>query len=101
MATSSNGSFLLPNTVSFKPLLKTDAFLFHLNFLFVTLEITKTVIVLCHLQGFPDEVEACLEYGHAKCIAFNRRGRLLAGKFLTFPSFFFVFFPILEHQNCF
>jgi len=74
--------FLLPNTVSFKPLL--------LYLLFVTLEITKTVIVLCHLQDFPDEVEACLEHGHAKCIAFNRRGQLLAGNFLlTLLSFSF------------
>lgn len=37
------------------------------------------------LQGdFPEVIEEYLEYGVMKCIAFNRRGTLLAGKDFIF-----------------
>ena len=35
------------------------------------------------LQGdFPETIEEFLQHGNMKCIAFNRRGTLLAGKYL-------------------
>lgn len=38
------------------------------------------------LQGdFPEVIEEYLEHGNMKCIAFNRRGTLLAGIPLFFP----------------
>lgn len=44
------------------------------------------------LQGdFPEVIEEYLEYGVMKCIAFNRRGTLLAGNFLS-VLYFFIFF---------
>ena len=44
------------------------------------------------LQGdFPEVIEEYLEYGCMKCIAFNRRGTLLAGKIsLSFSLYFFL-----------
>lgn len=49
------------------------------------------------LQGdFPEVIEEYLEYGVQKCIAFNRRGTLLAGiDFLSYQVYFvtkFLFF---------
>ena len=39
------------------------------------------------LQGdFPEVIEEYLEHGVMKCIAFNRRGTLLAGIFFFFFS---------------
>ncbi|KAL5735240.1 hypothetical protein ACOSP7_033101 [Xanthoceras sorbifolium] len=39
------------------------------------------------LQGyFPEVIEEYLEHGVMKCIAFNRRGTLLAGKITCFLS---------------
>ncbi|KOM49662.1 hypothetical protein LR48_Vigan08g048900 [Vigna angularis] len=74
MATSTAGSFSSSQHISFS---------FYV-FLLLTLEITKTVIVLCtieepSLQGdHPEVIEEYLKNGHAKCIAFNPRGKLLA-----------------------
>jgi len=54
------------------------------------------VLIFCNiedpLQGdFPEVIEEYLEHGCMKCIAFNRRGTLLAGNSLTLPfnNFFF------------
>lgn len=49
--------------------------------------------MLCHtedpLQGdFPEVIEEYLEHGCMKCIAFNRRGTLLAGNY-HLPLFLF------------
>jgi len=42
------------------------------------------------LQGdFPEVIEEYLEHGIMKCIAFNRRGTLLAGNSLFFKHFVF------------
>lgn len=42
------------------------------------------------LQGdFPEVIEEYLEHGTMKCIAFNRRGTLLAGMFLPSPLYTF------------
>jgi hypothetical protein len=49
---------------------------------------SKYVFFVCvdPLQGdFPETIEEFLQHGNMKCIAFNRRGTLLAGKY---PSLF-------------
>lgn len=66
------------------------------SFLFVSFRFVFANILLCiedPLQGdFPEVIEEYLEYGCMKCIAFNRRGTLLAGtSSLTLSQWFLSF----------
>lgn len=60
------------------------------------------------LQGdFPEVIEEYLEHGVMKCIAFNRRGNLLAGIFfcdflyLNFNQFVWCLFRFLLFRCCY
>lgn len=50
------------------------------------------------LQGdFPEVIEEYLEHGVMKCIAFNRRGTLLAGKCITISYSLRITYCIVLH----
>lgn len=52
------------------------------------------------LQGdFPEVIEEYLEHGVMKCIAFNRRGTLLAGNSLSVLYLFFFKFDVFYCES--
>lgn len=71
----------------------------NVTFAYVYVSICVSVYVCCTfllnvyvcedpLQGdFPEVIEEFLEYGVMKCIAFNRRGTLLAGIIILFRHY--------------